>query len=139
MSRNGSWYFIDTGSPHLIVPVDKVENVDVYNEGKKIRYNPRFEVEGVNVNFVEVTNDLVNIRTYERGVENETMACGTGCVAAALWVAMEEKISDGEHTIKLKAPGGLLTVSFRYSSGNGFTHIFLEGPVVKVFEGSIEA
>lgn len=138
IKRNDEWTFIDTGSPHLIVPVNDLQNVDVYNDGKKIRYSPKFQSEGVNVNFVEAKNDLVEIRTYERGVENETMACGTGCVAAALWSAFENKTT-GQHNVNLKAQGGLLNVSFNYNPGSGFTNVFLEGPVMKVFEGRVTA
>ena len=139
VAKRNEAYLINTGSPHLIIPVDDVKSVDVFNEGKKIRYSPEFKAEGVNVNFVNAQNGLVEIRTYERGVENETMACGTGCVAAGLWAAMEKRLGSGEHSIKLKSLGGMLTVSFHYEVSKGFTNVYLEGPVAKVFEGSINA
>ena len=82
-SDNGS-FFIDTGSPHYISFVENLESVDVEREGKAIRYNERYKNEGTNVNFVELSDEHISIRTYERGVEAETLACGTGAVACAI-------------------------------------------------------
>jgi diaminopimelate epimerase len=130
-------YFLNTGSPHLVVYTDDIDKLDVYTEGKKIRYNDRFREEGTNVNFVEDKGDQLLIRTYERGVEGETLACGTGATAVAL-VDMMSKGLTGKHTIKLKALGGDLAITASTSDGISFTDIYLEGGAKKVFEGVIE-
>jgi diaminopimelate epimerase len=136
IERSSNWLFMNTGSPHVVVPVYDLADIDVPGDGRKIRNSARFVKEGVNVNFVEPIDGLVNIRTYERGVEDETLACGTGCVAAALWAAVENDVKPGSHTVKLKAKGGNLSVSF-VRTDRGFTDVWLEGPVAHVFDGSI--
>lgn len=124
-----------TGSPHLIRFVDDLETVDVLTEGAAIRYNERYEEEGVNVNFVEqISPDTLAILTYERGVEGETLACGTGVTAAVLANASQERIDRNE--IFVKAKGGDLSVRFE-KEGSGFKNIWLTGPAVKVYEGSV--
>jgi len=136
--QRGATYFINTGSPHLIVPTEDIQDIDVREEGKKIRYSPQFKKEGVNVNFVQAQGDTVDIRTYERGVEDETLACGTGCVAAAAWAAVSQNVNGGTHTYRLNTLGGLVKVSFQHV-GKRFKDVFLEGPAVKVFEGRATA
>ncbi|MCL4158024.1 UNVERIFIED_CONTAM: hypothetical protein GTU68_041976 [Idotea baltica] len=124
-----------TGSPHLIRFVDDVAAVDIEKEGAAIRYNERYKAEGINVNFIQqLSPDTLAIRTYERGVEAETLACGTGVTAAALAKASQERIDRKE--IFVKAKGGNLSVRFE-KSGNGFKNIWLTGPAVKVYAGSI--
>ena len=125
-------YIINTGSPHLVRFVEECSKTDVVSEGRKIRYSPPFRKSGINVNFVSVSNDTVEMRTYERGVEDETLACGTGAVAVALAVALRGK----ESPVTLNARGGELKVNFRFD-GNRFTDIRLEGPATFVFEGII--
>jgi diaminopimelate epimerase len=126
---------LNTGSPHYIRFVDDIEHVDVYAEGKKIRHNERFKQEGVNVNFVQRLDDTsIAIRTYERGVENETLACGTGIVAAAL--ASRLKYTTSTH-INVKARGGDLLVKFDAKTTNHFINVWLVGPAVFVFEGKV--
>lgn len=127
-------HFVDTGSPHLLIDVNDVEDIDVFNEGRKIRNGPSFNEDGVNVNFVQIKNNLIKIRTYERGVENETLACGTGSVAAALVSMFVDKTL--ESPINIKARGGDLKV-YAKRTKNGFSDIWLEGPAKSVFKGEI--
>jgi diaminopimelate epimerase len=125
--------FLDTGSPHHVVFVPDVRSVDVVSEGRSIRYGTPYSEDGTNVNFVAPLNDnQYAIRTYERGVEGETLACGTGAVAAALAIHATQQTT--ATSIQLEAPGGLLQVDF-IPEGKGFTDIYLTGPAVFVFEG----
>jgi diaminopimelate epimerase len=125
---------VDTGSPHLVRFVPEVAKVDVVREGRRIRYGKKFAPGGVNVDFVEVIRDILHVRTYERGVENETLSCGTGVTAAALVAACKFVPAKGYYVVQ--TPGGQLKVSFTQNR-NLFTDIWLEGPVKKVFEGDI--
>lgn len=123
--------FVDTGSPHFVMNVENIESIDVFNEGRKIRLQDRFNPGGVNVNFIQPDNGLIHIATYERGVENETLACGTGSVAAALVYARNSGSKKQE--IELQAKGGRLKVSFLKKNNNTFTNVWLEGGAVEVF------
>ncbi len=124
--------FLNTGSPHLIVYTDDLESKDVYSEGQRLRSIPPFNQEGTNVNFVsDLGNDKIEMRTYERGVENETLSCGTGVTAAALNLKRDEL---GNHLVSVGTKGGDLRVHFK-TLENGFSDIWLEGPVLKIFEG----
>ncbi len=126
--------FIDTGSPHWIFFRDKISDIDVVNEGRHYRHSPLFK-DGVNVNFVEITSEnQIAIRTYERGVEDETWACGTGVTAAALATAIHANYPNGNHTIEAKALGGQFKIGFTKTE-NQFTNILLVGPAQLVFEG----
>lgn len=127
--------FIDTGSPHYIIYVNDVEEVDVIGEAQEIRYSERFEEEGTNVNFVGVGEDRLLVRTYERGVEDETYSCGTGVTAVALSAAGDE---NGSYQVLLQTLGGELEVSYDKIGESQFNNIFLIGPGEKVFEGSID-
>jgi diaminopimelate epimerase len=135
VEQNTDHYFLDTGSPHYVSFVKGIEELDVYNQGKEIRYNKRFSDVGTNVNFVEEINNRLLVRTYERGVENETLACGTGIVASAICAAIETGKTKDEYNIK--ALGGDLKVRFT-QKGNSFKNIWLEGPAKQVFVGEIE-
>ncbi|HRZ42868.1 MAG TPA: diaminopimelate epimerase [Bacteroidales bacterium] len=126
---------INTGSPHHIVKVDKVSEVDVYMEGKKLRHDPRFMPGGCNVNFTEISGNQIRIRTYERGVEQETLSCGTGATATAIFYALHKP--DGSHTREIQTQGGLLQVRFK-KTGNRFTDIRLSGPAVESFYGNTD-
>ena len=130
-------FIVDTGSPHFIRLVPEVMQLDVFKKGKEIRYSPEFEKEGINVNFVEQLEepDKIIVRTYERGVENETLSCGTGVTAAALVCYHNE---NGFNEVEIKTPGGKLNVEFDRTADGAFTNIWLCGPAEKVFEGTIE-
>ncbi|MDG1763343.1 MAG: diaminopimelate epimerase [Flavobacteriaceae bacterium] len=136
-SKVGDGFIADTGSPHYVCLVDDVQAVNVEEEGSAIRYSEAFMPEGINVNFVEkVDATHYNIRTYERGVEGETLACGTGAVAAALALHYMKQ-SEGEKNLNLSALGGDLNVSFKVEDGK-YHQIFLKGPAKFVFSGAIE-
>lgn len=127
--------FIDTGSPHLIKYVINVQNYRVYDEGKTIRNGGLFKEAGVNVNFVEITGDSeIFVRTYERGVENETLSCGTGVTAAA--IASSHK--GLESPVTVNTLGGKLAVEFTKNDDGSYSDVYLIGLAEKVFEGTIE-
>ena len=130
----GTW--LDTGSPHLVIEKDNIDKLDVNNEGRLIRYNDFYKKEGVNVNFIEkISDDQFKIRTYERGVENETLACGTGSTASAICMNYLGRTKSGKITMKCR--GGDLNVQFN-SSNNGFEEISITGPAKLVFDGTIK-
>ncbi len=128
--------FLDTGSPHVVRWVDNVQLVDVAKEGRAIRYNEVYHDGGTNVNFVEVTPDGIRVRTYERGVEDETLSCGTGVTASVLASDSRGKTTAGLKSLKVFTPGGELKVRFNRIE-NSYQDIWLEGPAEAVFEGSI--
>ena len=132
--QQGTDHVIDTGSPHYIRYVSEVDALDVVEEGRQIRYSEQYKAEGINVNFIDRTDDnSAKIRTYERGVENETFSCGTGCTAAALSLAL----NGAESPVSLKAVGGNLQVAFEKQEDT-FKNVYLIGPAQKVFEGTFE-
>ncbi len=126
---------IDTGSPHYVKIVNDVRNYDVFDEGKRIRYSKEFKEQGINVNFVEMEHDRIWVRTYERGVENETLSCGTGVTASALACAHNNL---GFNRVEVQTPGGHLAVEFDKHGDNYFKDIWLCGPATFVFTGEIE-
>jgi len=127
---------LNTGSPHYVVFKKNIKQIDVFNEGKKIRYNNTYQKLGINVNFVEIVNNHLKVRTYERGVENETLSCGTGVTAAAIAYANKEKTKK-KYQIKIHTPGGKLSVNFKTSDHKLFTEIYLSGPATMVYQGEI--
>ena len=130
----GTW--LDTGSPHLVVEKNDTDKLDVNIEGRLIRYNDFYKEEGVNVNFVEkISDDHFKIRTYERGVENETLACGTGSTASAICMNFLGKTNSSNITMQCK--GGDLNVQFNSSEKN-YKEISITGPAELVFEGVVE-
>ncbi|PIE50683.1 MAG: diaminopimelate epimerase [Flavobacteriales bacterium] len=132
ITQNGKDFVLDTGSPHFVRFVDEVENFEVYLNGKAIRYSDAFKKEGINVNFVErISENQIFVRTYERGVEDETYSCGTGVTASCLSVMSMEDIS----ALEVKTLGGNLKV-YADKVKNGFENIWLEGPAIQSFEGS---
>jgi diaminopimelate epimerase len=127
-----NYTFLNTGSPHHVELVENLKDFDVKINGAFIRYNI-YGTEGANVNFVEqIEQDIFTVRTYERGVEDETLSCGTGVTAVALSL-FEKKIVNSKKVI-LKTPGGVLTVRFDHSN-DGYTNIYLEGSASFVFKG----
>lgn len=131
-------YLLHTGSPHYIQFVDNVAQVDVYTRGNFIRNQDSFKLEGVNVNFVQVINEQeLFVRTYERGVEDETLSCGTGVTAAVLAYGYNIGLKD-KHTIRVKTLGGELEVVFRIQEQGQFDEIQLLGPAKQVFKGEID-
>lgn len=136
VETGNDYFFIDTGSPHYIKFVNDPDIINVVEEGRKIRYNERFSNAGTNVNFITYNNNTLFIRTYERGVEDETLSCGTGAVAAVLATAYKGLLANKTHCM-LSTKGGMLTVHFE-KINNGFENIFLEGPATFVFDGEIE-
>lgn len=132
IETNDNFFFLDTGSPHYVEWVNDLENFEVVKKGKAIRYNDRFKEKGTNVNFVEkIGKQSLSVRTYERGVEDETYACGTGVTACAITANIHQKTSS---PISIKVIGGELSVSFEEKNGI-FTNIFLIGKAEKTFEG----
>lgn len=128
-------YEIYTGSPHYIKWVNELSSLDVYNRGREIRYNDHYKNKGINVNFIEESDDSINVRTYERGVEDETLSCGTGVTACALAFALKHQLN-GQQKIHINTPGGKLEVSFKKDE-KGFDQVFLIGPAEMVFQGQI--
>ncbi len=128
-------YILNTGSPHYVKIMDDVMHVDVFKKGREIRYSREFEAEGINVNFVEQKgNDKLIVRTYERGVEDETFSCGTGVTAAALVCSHNDS---GFNRVEVQTKGGHLSVEYD-KIGNRYKNIWLSGPAEKVFEGIIQ-
>jgi diaminopimelate epimerase len=129
-------FVLNTGSPHLVHFTEDLDNLDVFKKGSEIRNNRDFEKEGINVNFVENTHkaDRIKVRTYERGVENETYSCGTGVTASALVCFHNDS---GFNHVDVETPGGSLSVEYE-KSGDQYSNIWLIGPAEKVFQGTIE-
>jgi len=122
--------FINTGVPHTVIFVDNLEKVDVVNLGRKIRFHKKFSPDGTNVNFVKLINShTISIRTYERGVEDETLACGTGVTASAIISILKNKV---------KSPVNCITRSgIKFKVFYDMTDVYLQGPADLVFSGEI--
>ncbi len=130
----GTW--LDTGSPHLVIEKNDTDKLDVNMEGRLVRYNELYKEEGVNVNFIEkVSDNKFKIRTYERGVENETLACGTGSTASAICMNFLGRTNSDNITMQCK--GGDLNIQFNISEKE-YKEICIIGPAKLVFEGVIE-
>jgi diaminopimelate epimerase len=127
--------FVDTGSPHMIKFVEDVQQVDIIPEGSAIRYSDQFKPSGTNVNFVQQLGDQkIYVRTYERGVENETLSCGTGVTAAAI----AANIQGVKSPTQVATKGGNLTVTYEVDNHQCFTGIYLCGPALLVYDGKVE-
>ncbi len=128
--------FLDTGSPHFVVPADGLNAYPVVAEGCRLRHDTRFCL-GANVDFVETDGDSIKVRTYERGVEDETLSCGTGVTAAALaWTFLNNK-SDGHYELPVQTRGGSFKVAFD-KKADSYTFISLVGPAVWSFSGTAD-
>ncbi len=136
VKMENNYTFLNTGSPHHVTLVEDLQNFDVKNEGAKIRYSDLYGNAGSNVNFVkQLENDTFSVRTYERGVEDETLSCGTGVTAVAIAMYKTQKTTNKE--INLNVEGGKLKVKFDVEN-NKFANVFLIGPATFVFEGTIK-
>lgn len=133
VEEHSSYSLLNTGSPHFIKFASNIVDIDVVETGREIRYSKAFAEKGVNVNFVEsVDEDSIFVRTYERGVEDETLSCGTGVTASALMSAHNDK---GFNRVEVKTPGGHLSVEFVKVDDQHFEDIWLCGPAEFVYKG----
>lgn len=132
--QDADW-FTDTGSPHHVVFHDHPDELDIISAARAIRYGSTYQEEGVNVNFIQGKEQNWQMRTYERGVEDETYSCGTGVTAAALVAHKAGRVT--KSPVYMQTKGGNLQVSFDYCESQGYTNIWLEGPAQKVFKGSL--
>ena len=131
---DGNDSVLDTGSPHYVRYVEDISNFNVFAEGNSIRNSENYKEKGINVNFVEnISDDEIFVRTYERGVEDETFSCGTGVTASALTFLQKSNLT----SIKVKTLGGDLKV-YAEKNGDSFREIWLEGPAKQVFEGKVD-
>lgn len=128
----GNDYVINTGSPHLVRFVPEVSDFNVVEEGRRLRNHHDFQPDGINVNFIMALDGRLHVRTYERGVEDETLSCGTGVTASALAYAHLNDLQEGPVSIITR--GGNLQLHFK-KTVRGFSDIFLEGPAVRVYGG----
>lgn len=128
-------YFLNTGSPHYVMFKNNVSEIDVYKRGQEIRNSAEFSPEGTNVNFVEFVKDEIFVRTYERGVEDETFSCGTGVTASAICASFFSETDKNSYNILTK--GGKLNVRFNKVDSKKYNNIWLTGPAQMVFKGKI--
>ncbi len=134
LSHVGQDYFVNTGSPHHIRFVTDVHSYPVVREGSAIRYSDTYKPKGTNVNFVTpISENDIYVRTYERGVENETLSCGTGVTACALVMGYRNELNE----VFIQTPGGKLLVKFTKKADGSFQDITLSGPAQQVFSGRI--
>ncbi|MDQ6756652.1 MAG: diaminopimelate epimerase [Bacteroidota bacterium] len=132
---HSNYFILNTGSPHYVKYIRDIMKMDVKSSGRIIRYSTAFEKDGINVNFIEtMDDDKIYVRTYERGVEDETLSCGTGVTASALIAAHND---NGFNRVDVKTPGGNLNVEFDKISDTSFENIWLNGPAEFVFKGEI--
>ncbi len=133
---HSGYAILNTGSPHFVKFANNVKNIDVLETGRDIRYSKPFKEAGINVNFVETTDDdAIFVRTYERGVEDETLSCGTGVTASAL---MNAHNANGFNRVEVKTAGGNLSVEYTKIDDEHFEDIWLCGPAELVFKGTID-
>mgnify|MGYP002630490137 FL=1 len=136
ISSNDNYHILDTGSPHYVALQSNLQQIDMNLEGSRIRQSPPFDTNGINVNFVEkINDDTFAIRTYERGVEGETLSCGTGATAVA--IAMYHSNQTTSKSIHLETQGGVLKVRFEPLSSS-YSDVWLCGPTMQVFKGDLE-
>lgn len=139
LQRFEDGFYINTGTSHFVVFENDLKAIDVIKKGRTLRYDERFlAYKGCNVNFVqEIEDKNLRIQTYERGVEDLTLACGTGICAAALTYSVKKGLENANHTINISAQGGDLQVEFEKKENNTFNNVHLIGQAKKVFEGEI--
>lgn len=132
--HSDNYSILNTGSPHYVVWSDDVANTDVFHQGREIRNRDKFIPNGINVNFAQKNENGLYVRTYERGVEDETLSCGTGVTACAIAATMDEL---GNFDTPILTPGGKLRVSFTKNAPDTAVNVVLTGPATFVFEGNI--
>ncbi|MDO8367000.1 MAG: hypothetical protein Q7T20_09400, partial [Saprospiraceae bacterium] len=137
VEMEGDAYILNTGSPHYVRFVKNLDSLNMVTEGRAVRYSDRWKKDGINVNLVADTchNNQYPIRTYERGVEDETYACGTGATAAAIATFLSEGGKIGGFAIGMQTKGGNLVINGQANGDGSFSNIWLSGPAVRVFEG----
>ena len=135
MNIQESYTILNTGSPHYVTWAIDVKNTDVFKEGRKIRNQPEYQPDGINVNFMQMISKKQYVRTYERGVEDETMSCGTGVTAAAIAATIKFL---GDFSTDIDTPGGSLNVSFTKDTPTSAINVVLTGPAEFVFKAGIE-
>ena len=133
ISEDENDFVLDTGSPHYVHFVEDIVSFDVFKNGKSIRNSAKYKEEGINVNFVEFDDGRLVVRTYERGVEDETYSCGTGVTAASICFSMQNNFIE---QIPVSTLGGQLQVCLKWN-GQGMEDIWLQGPAKLVFEGTL--
>ena len=137
IEAGGDYFLMNTGSPHFVVFVEDVDDINVVENGQAIRYSKRFKDEGINVNFVEPTKDKIIVATYERGVEDETLSCGTGVTASAIAHYLRQPSKDRTE-VEIESKGGNLIVRLESDENGGFKNVWLCGKAEQVFKGEIE-
>jgi diaminopimelate epimerase len=134
--KKGPFYTaLNTGSPHYVKEVADIREAEVVNIGREIRNRDEYQPKGINVNFVQRTADGIWVRTYERGVEDETLSCGTGVTASAIAASDD---NTGTFETKIYTPGGELKVSFEKDTATSAKHVVLTGPAQYVYEGDVK-
>lgn len=128
--HSGNYTYLNTGTWHTVFFTDDISQPGLLEKAPQIRFDPKYEPHGTNVNFVSRRGNILKVRTYEKGVEGETLSCGTGVTASAIAASLE----GGGHHFIVKTPGGQLEVDFKVSDGH-FSQIYLQGPVSLVFTG----
>jgi len=135
IEKDGNICFLDTGSPHYVEFFEDLKSIDIVSRGREIRYSRRFAPQGTNVNFVKVTDNGIMVRTYERGVEDETLSCGTGVTASAIAAVITGHFDS--LPVNVETLGGSLTVSFQAHNGSA-SGVILTGPATFVYSGIYE-
>lgn len=136
VERYNNDFVLNTGSPHYVKVVENVNTINVYEEGRKIRYSEPFKAQGINVNFLQIVDEnTIIVRTYERGVENETLSCGTGVTASAIVASI--LFNKPKYSVSISTKGGTLQVDFELKN-NIYQNVFLSGNAEYVFNGEIK-
>lgn len=137
VQKIGQDFVLDTGSPHYVQLTDDLEKTNVVEKGRAIRYSPEFKAFGINVNFItKGKSNNITIRTYERGVEDETLSCGTGATACAIVYAEVNNLI-GDVRVNVEVMGGELAISFTRIGDSNYTNVYLVGPAKMVFNGQL--
>jgi len=130
-------YELNTGSPHYVTYENDLKSLAITEAAHKIRYSSTYKQQGINVNYVQtINNNNIKVRTYERGVEDETLSCGTGVTACAIVHGIKNNFVNGDYEVVVLTPGGKLFVTYK-KSDNVFTNVWLTGEAVQVFSGNL--